>query len=136
MTDKLFETATRKQYRFLGKNGSLSVEDLWVLNLSALDAVYAQIVSEIRKDEDKSDSLLKATKTVENEDLQIKREIVKYIFTVRQEEEVQRKSRAVERQKRAEKRQALEAILKKKEFENFSNLSKEDILKQLKELED
>ena len=54
MSDKLFENAVRKKYRY-PFNGMISTEDLWDLSLKNLDTIYKALKSEIKDD---SDSLL------------------------------------------------------------------------------
>ena len=80
--EKLFEVATRNKFRFAFK-GMISVEDLWDLKVEQLDVVYKNLMEEIKKASE--ESLLK-TKSKDQEELEVKINIVKYIVEVKLEE--------------------------------------------------
>ena len=82
----MFEVATRNQFRFAFK-GMLNVEDLWQLSPRDLDAIFKSLNSELKKV--KEESLLEI-KSAEDQILDVKINIVKHIFNVKQEEENQR----------------------------------------------
>lgn len=79
MEKNLFEIATRNRYRFTYK-GVMTVEDLWDLNVEALDAIF-KTLNRQKKTADE-DSLL-AVKSAEDTELANKIELVKYIVSVK-----------------------------------------------------
>jgi len=123
----MFEMATRNQFRFSFK-GMINVEDLWQLSPRDLDTIFKSLNSELKKV--KEESLLE-TKSVEDQILDVKIEIVKYIFNVKQEEE---QLRLMERENK-EKKQMLMRVLKSKQDQDLLDKSAEDIQKMIDELE-
>lgn len=92
MSDRLnlFEIATRLKYRFETSKGSISVEELWDLSLTALDhlAKYYYKLSQ----ESTEISFIK-TPTQANSLITNKLEILKYIINVKIEEKEESKKR-------------------------------------------
>lgn len=121
---ELFLLATRKKYRFPYR-GSVSVEDLWDLGMTALDDVYKSLNREVKKQIE--DSLL--SETVGDAELQNKLEIVKYVFATKKAEAQARKEEA----KNAEKRNRILEILEQKQDESLKNMSEEELRKLLDE---
>jgi len=106
----------------------INVEDLWQLSPRDLDTIFKSLNSELKKV--KEESLLE-TKSVEDQILDVKIEIVKYIFNVKQEEE---QLRLMERENK-EKKQMLMRVLKSKQDQDLLDKSAEDIQKMIDELE-
>ena len=125
--DNILEKATRKQIRF-AHSGSKSVEDLWQLDLEDLDAIYGKLSDQI--DKTSSQSLL-TTRSKENTLLNLKIEIVKYIFETKVKEAEEKETKMIKK----EKKQNLMKLLEEKENEEFKNMSKEDLLKKIEELD-
>ena len=123
----MFEVATRNQFRFAFK-GMISVEDLWQLSPRDLDTIFKSLNSELKKV--KEESLLE-TKSMEDQILDIKIQIVKHIFNIKQEEEKLR----VEAKQNKEKKQKLMEILASKQDQDLLDKSAEDIQKMIDELE-
>jgi hypothetical protein len=123
----MFEVATRNAFRFQFK-GMISVEDLWLLNARDLDSIYKTLNSQLKQA--KEESLLQV-KTQQDQELDTKIEIVKYIFQVKQEEENLR----LQAKEIKEKKQKLMEILSKKQDASLENMSEEEIKKMLSELE-
>lgn len=122
----LFEIATRKKYRFATNKGSLSVEDLWDLSSTQLDATYRAMTKELR--EQGGESLMQ--KDNDNTVLTDKIEIIKHIFLVKQEEIAARKAAEENRNKR----QRIMEILEQKRDASLQNMSEEDLQKMLNDL--
>ena len=122
----MFEYATRNKLRFPYK-GQISVEDLWDLSLSSLDAVFKGLNKQLKTA--KEESLLE-TKSKEDEVLEIQIDIVKYIVAVKQTE-AKVKLQAKENK---EKKEKLLAILEDKENEEYKNMSADEIRKLIAEL--
>lgn len=122
----LFEIATRSKYRFATNKGSLSVEDLWDLSSTQLDAIYRAMTKELR--EQGGESLMQ--KDNDNTVLADKIEIIKHIFLVKQEEIAARKAAEENRNKR----QRIMEILEQKRDASLQNMSEEDLQKMLNDL--
>jgi len=122
----MFEIATRNQFRFAFK-GMLNVEDLWQLSPRDLDTIFKTLNSQLRQI--KEESLLE-TKSMEDQILDVKIQIVKHIFNIKQEEEAKR----IKAKENKEKKQKLMEILANKEDQDLLNKSKEDIQKMLDKL--
>jgi hypothetical protein len=125
--EKIFEQATRQHVRFEG-NGSYSVEDLWDLSKERLDEIYRKLRIEQKKLSE--DSLINKPTKIQAE-LELKLEIVQYIFQVKAEEEAKRtKSREI----RAQRARISELIAKKKE-ESLEAKSTEELEQELTKLD-
>lgn len=123
----VFEVAVREKMRFQFK-GVLSVEDLWDLSVRELDSVFKTLNSQLKQV--KEESLLQV-RTQQDQELDTKIEIIKYIVKVKQEEE---NSRLMAKEQK-EKKQKLMAILSEKQDANLKNMSEDEIKKMLSELE-
>ena len=121
-----FEYATKNKLRFPYK-GSITVEDLWDLSIDNLNEVYKTLSKQKRASDE--DSLLSSATTTTNT-LDIKIDIVKYIFSVKQNEIVER-SKEQERKQEEEK---LKSILAQKKDEELLQLSPDEIWERLLEL--
>lgn len=122
----IFEVATRNQLRFQYK-GIISVEDLWQLSVENLDLVFKTLNSQVKQSNEES---LLNTKTKEDEILDIKIRIVKYIVGVKLEEENLR-LRAKEQK---EQKQKILSVLSVKQEEDLKNKSIEELQKMLSNL--
>jgi len=122
-----FEMAVKTKMRFPYK-GSISVEDLYDLEIKELDLIFKTLNSQLKQI--KEESLLE-TKSMEDQILDVKIQIVKHIFNIKQEEEAKR----IKAKENKEKKQRLMEILANKEDQDLLNKSKEDIQKMLNELE-
>lgn len=123
----LFEVATRKQYRFPYK-GNASVEDLWYLSLTELDAVFKTLNTEAKKNEEES---LLNTKSEEDEAILDKIEIIKHIVRVKLEEKEARENE----KKNSELKQRLLGIKAKRADEALEQMTDEELNKAIAELE-
>lgn len=122
----LFEVATKEQYRFQHK-GSLNVEDLWMLPVQQLDEVFKGLNSQIKQV--KEESLLD-NKTKEDEVLNNKIEIVKYIVN----EKLKKQAEKLHEKENKEQRQKIMQILSDKENEDLQNKSADELREMLKSL--
>ena len=122
----IFEMAVKTKMRFPYK-GSISVEDLYDLNVKELDSIFKNLNSQLKQI--KEESLLEV-KTKEDQILDIKIEIVKYIFKCKSEEEQLR----LEAKEQKEKEQRLLEVLSKKQDEDLYSKSAEEIMQMIDEL--
>ena len=125
-TTNIFEYAVRNKVRFPFK-GMISVEDLWDLSLTNLDSIYKTLNKEVKQSEEES---LLTTKTNVDTELEVQIEIVKYIVSVKLEEQ---KTREKDAAKKAQA-QKIMSIIATKEDEALQNTSVEDLKKMLDEL--
>lgn len=123
----IFEMATRNKFRFPYK-GLISVEDLWDLNHVQLDSIYKNLNKEIKQIQEES---LLSAKNSEDAELQAKIDIVKYIFTVKQQEAIQR---SIDAENAYKKRRIME-ILAQKQDDSLMGKSEDELRKMLKELD-
>jgi len=119
----LFKKATRMKLRFNFK-GQTSVEDLWDLTIQSLNAVYQGLSSEAKALE--NDSLLEI-KSRELETNELKRAIVKYIFSVKTEERKKLEDDAAI----AQKRHRIMDIIDQKQYAELANMPIEELEKML-----
>lgn len=123
----IFEVATRSKFRFEFR-GLQSVEDLWSLPVKDLDTIFKGLNAQLKQV--KEESLLD-TKTQQDEELDIKIEIVKHIVKTKLAEA---KSKEDVKKKKEEKQKLLEALDLKKN-EDLKNMSAEEIQKRINELD-
>lgn len=123
---KMFEVATRSKFRFPFK-GQVSVEDLWDLSVRDLDSIFKALNSQLKQA--KEESLLE-TKTKQDEELDIKIEIIKYIVKTKLEEE---NVRLMAKEQR-EKKQKIMEIIANKQDADLQNKSIEELTSMLNDL--
>ena len=125
--EKMFETAVRNKMRFPYK-GQISVEDLWDLDVNALDGVFKTLNSKVKVSQEES---LLRTRSKESEELMVQIEIVKYIVSVKLAEAEARKNAEANRAKR----QQILGILADKQESDLKNKSPEELQEMLAALE-
>lgn len=135
----VFERAARNKYRFSSVKGELTVEQLWDLPLvdnrvtrdvkADLDTVARTINSELKSMAEESFVNLKPDPRKGH--LEAKLEIVKHIIASKLADQQAAEKRA----NTIEKRRRLVEALAAKEAQEMTQMSKDDILKQLEELE-
>lgn len=127
--EKMFEYAVKNKLRFPYK-GQIAAEDLYDLTRTALDGVYKTLIAQRKTEENEESLMTSVTKTKEQEDLDVKISIVKYVFGVKTHEALERQ----EEKERKDKKQKLMAIKAEKEDEAIRNMSAEEIQKMIDEL--
>lgn len=123
--EKLFETASKMKVRF-NYRGIITTEDLWDLDVKALDYIYKQLM--VAKKESETESLLEEKKT--NPILEVQIEIVKHIFNVKVEEH---KATELKAENDAKKQKIL-AILARKQDAELESKSTEELEELIKGL--
>lgn len=118
---KLFELAVRKKYRFPFR-GQISVEDLWDLSITNLDAVFKTLNKEKKQSEEES---LLSVKSEADKEVENKIEIVKYIVAVKQAEAAER----ISAKEKAQRKQKIAAIIERKQDEELESKSIEELMK-------
>lgn len=127
MNTNIFEYASRHKFRYPYK-GVITTEDLWDLSPAQLDTIYKALNKNVLAAQE--DSLMMTVSDADAE-LLMQIDIVKHIFKVKEEEAEDRKNAAV---KAAKKQHILDLIAQKREAD-MQNMSEEDLLKMLEELE-
>ena len=118
-SEKMFEVAVRTKMRFPFR-GQISVEDLWDLSVENLDSIFKVLNSQLKQV--KEESLLNK-RTKQDEEIDTRIEIVKYIVKVKLEEE---NLRLKAREQKEQKQKILE-ILSAKQDESLQNKSVEEL---------
>ena len=125
----IFEVVNRSKFRFPFKGmAGASVEDLWDISIENLDSVFKVLNSQLKQVNEES---LLDVKTKQDEELDMKIEIVKYIVKVKQEENNLR----LKAKEQKEKKQKIMEILATKQESNLQNMSEAELTKMLAELE-
>ena len=114
----MFEEALRRKLRFNYK-GNLTVEDLWDLSLKQLNELYGILMK--KKRSSVTDSLI--SESDEDKELNLKIEIVKYIFNVLS---VEQQTRIDKAQNKA-KRDRIDAIIARKQEKALEDMSIEEL---------
>lgn len=120
----IFEAATKGKYRFPFK-GMISVEDLWDLKLQDLDSVFKSLNKQKKQNDEES---LLQVKTAEDQELDNKIQIVKYIVKFKQEEIEER----LQAKDKKEYNQKLLELIEHKQNEELAGKSIEELQAMLK----
>lgn len=123
-TTNIFEAATKEKYRFPFK-GMISVEDLWDLKLQDLDSVFKSLNKQKKQNDEES---LLQVKTAEDQELDNKIQIVKYIVKFKQEEIEER----LQAKDKKEYNQKLLELIERKQNEELAGKSIEELQAMLK----
>lgn len=131
ITSDLFIAASQLKLRYPYK-GSIGTEDLWDLTLPQLDVVYKALSKELNNI-DGEDSLLSTKSSnyyATKNEVEMKIEIVRYIFNRKQEASDAARADA----ERAAKKQHILEVLAAKQEDALQNMSEEDLMKMLDDL--
>lgn len=124
----VIEEGLRKKIRFTYK-GNLTIEDLFDLNSNDLVNLERKLYEEVKRFT--SDNPFKTSrKTRAQEKIQLKYDIVKYIYDIK----VREKKESVENIVKKQEKEKLLEILAKKQEEKLSNLTEEEIQAKLNSL--
>lgn len=126
--NNLFIMATQNKFRFPYK-GVVSVEDLWDMNVRALDEVFKALNAQAKQS--KEESLLTA-KNKEDSILEAKIEIVKHIVTAKLEEAEAQRIKAENK----EKKRRIAEILADKQDEELRGKSAAELTAMLNAMEE
>jgi len=130
----IFETATRKAFRYTSNRGDLTTEQIWDLPLTSRSGFDLDSVAKAANAELKSvteESFVATRVNPRKGDLETKLEILKHVIAVKIAEAEAVTARAAKQEKRAKILDALAT----KENEELTQASKDDLLKQLAELD-
>lgn len=114
MSTNIFELAARGKIRFASKRfASLTVEDLFDLNLRELDDIAKGINRSINSE--KEESFLSENKNPVQKDLQLRLEILKYVINVL---ETEQKARMEAASKAAKRQKLIDSLAQAEDREN------------------
>lgn len=122
----MFEYAVRNKLRFPYK-GNATVEDLWDLNVNALDDIYKTLNT--KKKQADEESLLQ-TRSKEDKVLEVKINIVKHIVEVKLAES----EAAAKARENKQEREKIMAIIADKQDEALHNMSIEELQQKLNQM--
>ena len=126
----LFEMASKFKFRYPYK-GMITTEDLWDLSMSQLDDVYKTLNKELNVAQEDGLIVTKsADEGVKANELRNKLEIVKHIFTSKQQAAELARMAA----ETAAKKQHIMAILAQKKENALQNMSEEELTQMLNDL--
>lgn len=128
MNTNIFVTASELKFRYPYK-GLITTEDLWDLNLEQLDTIYKTLNKEVKVAQE--DSLL-ATECHEKDNslVEMKIDIVKYIFNEKVEAARKREAEVIN----AEKKRRILEVLAKKQDDSLNNMTEEELIAKLEEI--
>ena len=125
----LFFNAVRNKYRYPSKRGNLTTEQLFDLSFESLDEIYSELTALLDQMPKKS---LLAQRSNADEELREKVDVVEAVFAYKTELRNKAKNMEAKRQQK----QKLIDLLEKKKEKALENLSEEELLKKLAELDD
>lgn len=130
----MFEYAARNKLRFSSTKGDLTAEQLWDVPLRSQNGFDLDAIAKGAKRALTSateESFVNTERTPEHARLEAAFEIVKYVISVKLQEEAMAKKRA---ENRAEKEQLLKALAEKKEGK-LSKMSEAELRRRIEALE-
>lgn len=128
-TESLVIKAARKKFRFYpSKGGEYAFEDLWDLNLQALDDIAISLDEKAQK-EGRRSFVKKISATSSN--LKDQLELVVFVIETKKEEQEIRQARV----KDLQKLETLKGLRDRRKLEELESLSTEELEKQIAQLE-
>lgn len=124
----IFERASRKALRFSSVKGDLTTEQLWQLNLNALDTVARRVNTELKSISE--ESFIATKPDPRKPDLELRLDILKHIIASKLADEEAAKTRA----EKAAKKDLLLKALASKQNEAVANMSEAEIRAEIEAL--
>jgi len=124
----MFEKAARLKLRFGSYKGMLNAEDLWDLTLQELDDIYKRVNTQLKILSE--DSLLEDRTDTTREYIELKWDIVKRVFAVKQLEQEEREAEV----EKAAKKQRLLEIIANKQDEKYQDMTEAELTNLVAEL--
>lgn len=124
--ENVFEYASKSKLRF-NYRGVITTEDLWDLKVEDLDSIFKGLNAQMKMSQEES---LLNKRTKQEEEVEIKIEIVKYIVGVKLEERDRHKKEIENR----EKRKHIQELLAEKQDANLRGKSEEELKAMLEDL--
>lgn len=124
---ELFQIATKSKFRFQTTKGNITTEDLWDLNLEALDKIAIALNREVK---DSTEESFVKEKTSTNKALALRLEVVKFVI----DSKLQEKEDAKVKAEKANKKALLQDLILEKKMEATKSKSIEELEAELKAL--
>lgn len=119
----IFESAVRMKLRFNHK-GFCSAEDLWDLSLGELDSIFKDLNSKVKQHSEES---LLGAKDKQQDTLNLKIEIIRYVVKTKLAEKEERENSHLE----ASRKQKILGILEQKKEQELHDMTAEELEKLL-----
>jgi hypothetical protein len=119
----MYQKATRMKLRFISSKGELTIEQLWELPLTKLDAIYKDLHEKIKKEDTVSLLGTLTSESVANKENELRIAIVKDVVAVRLKEKEEKENAAA----LASERKRYDDLIANKKLEEDSNASIEEL---------
>ena len=137
----LFEKAARRKTRIATNKGTVNAEDLWDVatdkrhegdKAETLNELYIKVTRQLKEISD--EGLTTKGKTKVQEDLELQRDLIKYVFEVKTKEAADRRDAIANRQAKEDRKAVILAALSAKDAAEISQKSAEELRKELEAL--
>ena len=131
MTATLIEKSVRLALRYTVNLKSVSTEDLYKCNLVDLDVAYKELNRQLK---DTSEDGLSDVKTQLTEQLELRREVIKYVYATLTSEATEREANRKKLANNSKLKQQLLESIEDDDLTKLKSLSKEEKIKMLEQL--
>ena len=131
MTALLIEKSVRLALRYTVNLKSVSTEDLYKCKLVDLDVSYKELNRQLREQVEDGLSDVKSQLT---EQLELRREVIKYVYNTLKSEAAEREATRVKSANNAQLKQQLLESLKEDDLTQLKSLTREEKIKMLQQL--
>ena len=132
MTATLIEKSVRLALRYTVNLKSVSTEDLYKCKLPDLDVSYKELNRQLR---DQVEEGLSDVKTQLTEQLELKRDVIKYVYVTLKSEAAELQAAKVKAANNAQLKQQLLESLQEDDLTQLKSLTREEKIKMLEQLE-
>ena len=131
MTATLIEKSVRLALRYTVNLKSVSTEDLYKCKLVDLDVAYKELNRQLK---DTSEDGLSDVKTQLTEQLELRREVIKYVYATLTSEATEREANRKKLANNSKLKQQLLESIENDDLTRLKSLSKEEKIKMLEQL--
>jgi len=131
MTALLIEKSVRLALRYTVNLKSVSTEDLYKCKLVDLDVAYKELNRQLREQVEDGLSDVKSQLT---EQLELRREVIKYVYNTLKSEAAEREATRVKLANNAQLKQQLLESLQEDDLTQLKSLTREEKIKMLQQL--
>ena len=131
MTATLIEKSVRLALRYTVNLKSVSTEDLYKCKLVDLDVAYKELNRQLK---DTSEDGLSDVKTQLTEQLELRREVIKYVYATLTSEATEREANRKKLANNSKLKQQLLKCIEDDDLTRLKSLSKEEKIKMLEQL--
>ena len=131
MTATLIEKSVRLALRYTVNLKSVSTEDLYECKLVDLDVAYKELNRQLK---DTSEDGLSDVKTQLTEQLELRREVIKYVYATLTSEATEREANRKKLANNSKLKQQLLKCIEDDDLTRLKSLSKEEKIKMLEQL--